>query len=112
MGCNVVELGYMRPRRGILESDDILAKDRHRRAQPASVAPRKPQLRATTTGVRPERRSHPESAKLAPPAKRRRAPIVQARGIAIQSGSRHNLARRGMNRRLPAESRGLPQNDA
>src|SRR5215510_5556385 len=28
MGCYVVELGYMRPRRGILESDDILAKDR------------------------------------------------------------------------------------
>ena len=27
MGCNVVELGYMRPRRGLLESDDILAKD-------------------------------------------------------------------------------------
>jgi hypothetical protein len=26
MGCNVVELGYIRPRRGILESDDILAK--------------------------------------------------------------------------------------
>jgi hypothetical protein len=30
MGCNVVELGYMRPRRGILESDDILAKDNRR----------------------------------------------------------------------------------
>lgn len=29
MGCKVVELGYMRPRRGILESDDILAKDSH-----------------------------------------------------------------------------------
>ena len=28
MGCNVVEPGYKRPRRGILESDDILAKDR------------------------------------------------------------------------------------
>src|SRR6266545_188064 len=28
MGCNVAELGYMRPRRGILESDDTLAKDR------------------------------------------------------------------------------------
>jgi hypothetical protein len=28
MGCNVVELSYTRPRRGILESDDILAKDR------------------------------------------------------------------------------------
>jgi len=28
MGCNVAELGYMRPRRGIWESDDILAKDR------------------------------------------------------------------------------------
>ena len=28
MGCNVVELGYIRPRRDILESDDILAKDR------------------------------------------------------------------------------------
>jgi len=26
--CNVVELGYIRSRRGILESDDILAKDR------------------------------------------------------------------------------------
>jgi len=26
-GCNVVELDYMRPRRVILESDDILAKD-------------------------------------------------------------------------------------
>jgi hypothetical protein len=28
MGCNVVGLGYMRPRQGILESDDTLAKDR------------------------------------------------------------------------------------
>src|SRR5262249_56641859 len=28
MGCNVVELGYMRPRRGILESGDILAKNK------------------------------------------------------------------------------------
>src|SRR5215467_4484687 len=28
MVCNVVALGYMRPRRGILRSDDILAKDR------------------------------------------------------------------------------------
>jgi hypothetical protein len=28
MGCNVVEPGYIRPKRGILESDDILAKDR------------------------------------------------------------------------------------
>jgi hypothetical protein len=27
MGCNVVELGYMRPRRGILKSDNILEKD-------------------------------------------------------------------------------------
>ena len=27
MGCNAVELSYTRPRRGILESDDILAKD-------------------------------------------------------------------------------------
>ena len=30
MGCNVVELGYMIPRRDILELDDILAKDRLR----------------------------------------------------------------------------------
>jgi hypothetical protein len=29
MGCNVVELDYMRSRRGILESDDILAKEKH-----------------------------------------------------------------------------------
>ena len=28
MRCNVAELGYMRPRRGILESDEILARDR------------------------------------------------------------------------------------
>src|SRR5262245_54305080 len=27
MGCNVVEPSYMRPRRGIMESDDFLAKD-------------------------------------------------------------------------------------
>jgi hypothetical protein len=28
MGCNVAEPGYRRPRRGILELDDILAKNR------------------------------------------------------------------------------------
>ena len=28
MECNVVEPGYMRPGRGILESDDIMAKDK------------------------------------------------------------------------------------
>ena len=28
MGCNVVELSYIRPKRGIFESDGILAKDR------------------------------------------------------------------------------------
>src|SRR5262245_25145584 len=27
MGCNLVELGYMRPSRGVLKSDDIFAKD-------------------------------------------------------------------------------------
>jgi Peptidase family M23 len=27
MECNVVELGYMKPRRGILEQDEVLAKD-------------------------------------------------------------------------------------
>ncbi len=27
IGCNVVELGYMRTQRGILESEDILTKD-------------------------------------------------------------------------------------
>ena len=33
MGGNVAELGYMRPRRGILKSDDILPKDtEHRQA--------------------------------------------------------------------------------
>jgi hypothetical protein len=30
-GCVVVEPGHRRPRRGILESDDILAKDSHKR---------------------------------------------------------------------------------
>jgi hypothetical protein len=29
-GCNVAELGYIRPGRGILESNDTLAKDRGR----------------------------------------------------------------------------------
>ena len=28
MGCNLGELGYMKPRRGILEQDEVLAKDR------------------------------------------------------------------------------------
>jgi len=30
MGCNVVEPGYVRPRQGVLETDDILAEDRRK----------------------------------------------------------------------------------
>jgi hypothetical protein len=37
MGCNVVEQGYMRPRRGILESDDILSKGRAARPPPRFI---------------------------------------------------------------------------
>jgi hypothetical protein len=29
MECNVAELGYMKPRRGILEQDEVLAKDKY-----------------------------------------------------------------------------------
>jgi len=39
IGCNIVELGYMRSRRGILKSIDILVKDR---ASEAAMPPRYP----------------------------------------------------------------------
>jgi hypothetical protein len=39
MGCNVVELGYLRPRRGILESDGILAKDTEKNAEMQAIKP-------------------------------------------------------------------------
>jgi hypothetical protein len=38
MECNVVEPGYLNPRRGILESDDILVKDNRRFRQDSKAS--------------------------------------------------------------------------
>src|SRR5262245_26644497 len=62
MECNVVEPGYMRPMRGILESDDFLAKDRRllplRRRQVRFSAQRPVDLCFGLTSLFRERRGY------------------------------------------------------